>query len=112
MWCFVELLRKKRKAQSDGNKTLLATICIDLGDYYMRTGHYNAAIEEFITVADIYKQSGKIVDYGSANRMIGEAYMQIREFDKALEYQKIHLSKFVFNIMLGFCNIFMYRCCY
>lgn len=58
----------------------------------MRTGRYDFAIEEFVTVANIYKETEKIVDYGSANRRIGEAYMQIREFDKALEYQKIHLS--------------------
>lgn len=87
------MLRRKRKAQSEGNKNLLATICIDLGDYYLKTGHYASAIEEFITVADVYKETGRMVEYGSANRMIGEAYMQIREFDKALEYQQIHLGK-------------------
>lgn len=88
----LELLRRKKKALSDGNKSLLATICIDLGDYYMRTGRYNLAVDEFVTVADIYKEAGKRVEYGSANRMIGEAYMEMREFDKALDCQKIHLS--------------------
>lgn len=62
----------------------------------MRTGHYGLAIDEFVVVADIYKQEGKTVDYGSASRKIGEAYMEMREFDKALEYQKIHLSMKLF----------------
>lgn len=88
-----ELLRRKKKALSEGNKTLLATICIDLGDCYMRTGRYHSAVEEFVTVADIYKEAGKKVEYGSANRRIGEAYMEMREFDKALECQQIHLGK-------------------
>lgn len=88
----LELLRKKRRAHSEGNQILLATICIDLGEYYMKTGHYTSAVEEFVTVADVYQQLKRKVDYGSANRMIGEAYMQIREFDKALEYQRKHLG--------------------
>lgn len=72
----------------------------------MKTGHYASAIEEFVAVADIYKETGKRIDYASANRMIGEAYMQIREFDKALEYQQIHLGVFCFSLRRVFILFF------
>lgn len=76
----------------------------------MRTGHYTSAIEEFVVVADVYQQLDKKLDYGSANRMIGEAYMQIREFDKALKYQQIHLgvNQMMFVVLLLFVFV---RCC-
>lgn len=72
---------------------MLATACIDLGTYYFRTGKYESAIEEFLVVAKLYKETGQKMEYGSAHRMIGQAYTEIREFDKALEHQGIHLSE-------------------
>lgn len=93
----LEYLRRKRKALSEGNKKLLATTCIDLAELYMRQGRYDTAVDEFTLVADAYSSLGKEMDYGRANRMIGEAYMQLREFDKALSHQKIHLGKHAFE---------------
>lgn len=58
----------------------------------MQQGHYDSAVDEYTVVADAYESLGMKIDYARANRMIGEAYMQLREFDKALSHQKIHLG--------------------
>lgn len=71
----------------------MASICIDLADLYIQKGNYEDAIVEYSTVAEIYEALGKVIDYARANRMIGEAYAHLREFDQALHYQEIYLSR-------------------
>lgn len=94
----VELLKHKRKAVNIGNRTLTAAICIDLADLYFRENQYEDAIDEYVVVADIYKQKGQLLEYAKVNRMIGEAYTHLCYYDKALKHQQIHLSKNFYSI--------------
>lgn len=58
----------------------------------MKEGRYDSAIDEYTTVAETYNDLNNRLDYARANRMVGEAYMQMREFDKAIQHQQIYLG--------------------
>ncbi|CAG9836895.1 unnamed protein product [Diabrotica balteata] len=90
-----KLQKRKRKAQNEGNNRLLVSTCADLSDIYMKSGRFQQAIEEFETLAEIYKLEHNQIEYGKANRGIGEAYLGLHNFKKALEHQKIYLNKAV-----------------
>ncbi|KAF5303927.1 hypothetical protein FQA39_LY01712 [Lamprigera yunnana] len=87
-----KLTKRKIKAQRDGNKNALASVCIDLAQYYVDQCRYDDAIAEYEIVADAYKEMGKMLEFASANRGIGECYIKLQEYDKALEYQQIHMG--------------------
>lgn len=89
-----ELLNRKKKAVTEKNKDALASTSINLGEYYMRTNEYEEAIKQYKTVALVYKQTNKPMEYGTANRMIGEAYTHLQEYKMALSYQEIYLGIF------------------
>lgn len=63
-----------------------------MAELYFKEGQYENSINEYKTVADTYKKLGKQIDYARANRMIGEAYTHLQEYDKALKHQQIHLG--------------------
>ncbi|XP_050506966.1 tonsoku-like protein [Diabrotica virgifera virgifera] len=87
-----KLQKRKRKAQNEGNNRLLVSTCADLSDVYMKSGRFQQAIEEFKTLAEVYKLEHNQIEYGKANRAIGEAYLGLHNFKKALEHQKIYLN--------------------
>ncbi|KAB0796114.1 hypothetical protein PPYR_10175 [Photinus pyralis] len=87
-----KLIRRKHKALENGHQTTLASICIDLGEFYDQEERYEDAIAEFQIVADIYKEMGKLLDYGRVCRGIGEAYINLQDYEKALEYQQTYLG--------------------
>ncbi|XP_031348288.1 tonsoku-like protein [Photinus pyralis] len=87
-----KLIRRKHKALENGHQTTLASICIDLGEFYDQEERYEDAIAEFQIVADIYKEMGKLLDYGRVCRGIGEAYINLQDYEKALEYQQTYLE--------------------
>lgn len=87
-----ELLRKKTKATSEGNISLLISTCIDLAEYYFKNDNFESCIAEYKILAERYKELHNYIDYARANRRIGEAYMQIKEYNKALMYQEIYLQ--------------------
>lgn len=86
-----ELLKRKKKAISDNNKTLLITTCINLAEYYFTKCRYETAIAEYEIVAKEYEKMKDLIGYARCNRMIGEAYTHLRQYSKALKYQNIHL---------------------
>lgn len=77
---------------SDGNKQQLVAVCVDLAELYFKDGQYERCIDEYKIVADNYKKMKNLMDYGRANRMIGEAYTHLTDYDKALKHQQIHLG--------------------
>ncbi|KAK4876754.1 hypothetical protein RN001_009260 [Aquatica leii] len=87
-----KLLKRKRKADCNGDKNALASVCIDLAQMYIDQERYEDALKEYEIVAKVYKAMGKRLDFARANRGIGEAYVQLQEYDKALQYQQIYLD--------------------
>lgn len=64
-----------------------------MAELYTKEGRYNLAIEEYEVLSDIYKTENKLIEYAQANRAIGEAYLGMNNFEKALEHQRLYLSK-------------------
>ncbi|XP_018325905.1 tonsoku-like protein isoform X3 [Agrilus planipennis] len=86
------LLRKKHKAFKVGNQLMFASICTDLGDLYTNEAKYENAIEQYRDLAKTYEELQRRMDYAKANRMIGEAYMHLNQFEEALQCQNIYLG--------------------
>ncbi|XP_044760156.1 tonsoku-like protein isoform X2 [Coccinella septempunctata] len=87
-----KLLKKKRKAIEDKNEAGLCSACTDLANFYMKEERFNEAIKEFEILGQVYKKQKKMLDYATVNRGIGEAYMLMTNYEKAIEYQKIYLG--------------------
>ncbi|RVE50626.1 hypothetical protein evm_004750 [Chilo suppressalis] len=86
-----KLIRKKKKALNGSNRRVLAEACNDLASYYYKHNRYNDALEEYKLEAGICKELGLRLEWATCNRMIGEMYMLMAEFDKALKYEERHL---------------------
>jgi NF-kappa-B inhibitor-like protein 2 len=89
---FTELLQKKKKAEDDGNQQLLAEMCNKLANYYTNEAKYQSALSEFRQEAVIFKAIDKKMDFGRANRMIGEVYMLMGRYKDALKHEDIYLT--------------------
>ncbi|XP_041987217.1 tonsoku-like protein [Aricia agestis] len=87
-----KLLRKKKKALNGSNKRVLAEACNDLASFYYKNSRYSDALDEYRNEASICKELGLRLEWATCNRMIGEMYMLMAEFDKALKYEERHLS--------------------
>ncbi|XP_034831610.1 tonsoku-like protein [Maniola hyperantus] len=87
-----KLIRKKKKALNGSNKRAYAEACNDLASYYYKQTRYSDALDEYKNEASICKELGLRMEWGTCNRMIGEMYMLMAEFDKALKYEERHLS--------------------
>lgn len=85
-----ELLKRKKRA-SENDKVSLITACIKLAEYYFTSCQYDLAISEYDKVGVLYKSLKKLIDYAQCNRMIGEAYCHLKQYNKALKHQNIHL---------------------
>lgn len=86
-------MRKKQRAIIDNNTPQLAVACKNLGDWYHENQQYENALECYKEEANAYELLGKRLEKSKAHRMIGEMYMLLEKFDKALEHELVYLSK-------------------
>ncbi|CRK96563.1 CLUMA_CG009876, isoform A [Clunio marinus] len=88
-----KLIRKKERAEDENNQQMVAEMCHKLGDHYINESKFMDALKEFRQESIIWQSLDKKMEYGRANRMIGEVYMLLEQFDDALKfvnlYQKI-----------------------
>ncbi|XP_047026936.1 tonsoku-like protein [Helicoverpa zea] len=87
-----KLIRRKKKALNGSNRRVLAEAYNDLASFYYKHNRYNDALDEYKSEAAICKELGLRMEWGTCNRMIGEMYMLLAEFDKALKYEERHLA--------------------
>ncbi|KAH9638989.1 hypothetical protein HF086_000915 [Spodoptera exigua] len=87
-----KLIRRKKKALNSSNRRALAEAYNDLASFYYKHNRYSDALDEYKSEASIYKDLGLRLEWGTSNRMIGEMYMLLAEFDKALKYEERHLA--------------------
>ncbi|XP_026742058.1 tonsoku-like protein [Trichoplusia ni] len=87
-----KLIRRKKKALNGSNRRTLAEAYNDLATFYYKHNRYSDALDEYKNEAKICKELGLRMEWGTCNRMIGEMYMLLAEFDKALKYEERHLS--------------------
>ncbi|XP_053685200.1 tonsoku-like protein [Sabethes cyaneus] len=87
-----KLLRRKKKSSEAGNLQQLAEVCLRLGELYNDRGEYLKALNEFKLVAKAYNKLKMAMEVGRANRMVGEMFMLLGEYEKALQYETIYLD--------------------
>lgn len=85
-------MRKKHRALADNNKSQLALACHHLGDWYQENQEFENALNSYREEAAAYDDLGKPMERARAHRMIGEMYMLLENFEKALEHELIYLS--------------------
>lgn len=96
---FLELLRKKQRAINEKNTQQLAQICRKLGDMYGENQKHQDALEQYREEAKAYNNINMRLEAARANRMMGEMYMLLENFDEALKYGLKYLSKiFVYHL--------------
>lgn len=88
----LELLRRKEKAEDDNNPLQLADSCNKLGNFYVAKSDPTRALREFKEESSIYQDVGKKMDYGRANRMIGEVYIIMENYAEALKHEELFLK--------------------
>lgn len=85
-------INRKEKALAEGNRDQLAICCKHLGDHFNHQGKYQNAVSEYLQEAEIYNKMGKKLEMAKAQRMVGEMFMLLSEFDNAKEHIDIYLS--------------------
>lgn len=67
-------------------------MCNKLGSHYMNESKYQHAVGEFGQESNIYQALGKKMDYGRANRMLGEVYVLMGKYNEALKHEDLYLK--------------------
>lgn len=70
----------------------MADSCNKLGNFYVSKSDLTRALREFKEESSIYKDVGKKMDYGRANRMIGEVYILMENYAEALKHEELFLK--------------------
>lgn len=86
-------MRKKRRAIADRNKSHLAVACHNLGNLYQENQDYENALANYREEATAYEELQMRMEEARAHRMIGEMFMLLDDFEKALDHELIYLSK-------------------
>lgn len=93
-------MRRKKKALNGSNSRAFAEACNDLATFYYKHNRFSDALDEYKAEASVCKELGLQMEWGTCNRMIGEMFMLMAEFDKALKYEERHLGMFILVIYL------------
>lgn len=72
----------------------MAEICTELGDFHNKKSEYEKALSEYKHGASIYAELKMKLENARSHRMIGEMYMLLAEFEKALKHEEIYLSMY------------------
>lgn len=71
---------------------MIAEMCNKLGCHYMNDSKYQEALIEFRQESIVYQTLDKKMDFGRANRMIGEVYMLMEKYSEALKHEDIYMK--------------------
>lgn len=85
-------LRKKEKALMENNLENLYYACKELADIYVNQENYHQALSQYEQCKEAASRQGDDTRLGVANRMIGEMYCYLNDFENAIKHQKLHLK--------------------
>lgn len=85
-------LKKKEKALLENNYENLYYACKELADIYVNQEDYQQALSQYEQCEEAANRCGDEIRLGVANRMIGEMYCYLSEFENAIKHQKLHLK--------------------
>uniref|UniRef100_A0A2H8TJ11 Tonsoku-like protein n=1 Tax=Melanaphis sacchari TaxID=742174 RepID=A0A2H8TJ11_9HEMI len=85
-------LKKKEKALLEDNFENLYYACKELADIYVNKEDYQEALNQYEQCEEAANRCGDETRLGVANRMIGEMYCYLNDFQNAIKHQKLHLK--------------------
>ncbi|XP_014233563.1 tonsoku-like protein [Trichogramma pretiosum] len=85
------LLKKRKKAEKEGNVKLLVEVCRKLGDIYYDAKKFDLALEAYEKQLYACECEDDQLNCAKAHRMIGEVQAEVGNIEKALEHQKEYL---------------------
>jgi len=85
-------LKKKEKALLENNFENLYYACKELADIYVNQENYHQALSQYEQCEKAASKQGDDTRLGVANRMIGEMYCYLNDFENAIKHQKLHLK--------------------
>ncbi|KAJ8664786.1 hypothetical protein QAD02_006448 [Eretmocerus hayati] len=92
MCVFKALVRKRNKAQRDGNFQVLADVQKKLGDLYFDKKQHGDALKAYKGQLEACKNLNNRLNCAIAHRMIGEVYADLGRFKEALDHQNQYLE--------------------
>lgn len=87
-------MKRKQRAINEKNVQQLAQVCRKLGDMYAENQKYHDALDHYREETKAYGNLKMPLDAARANRMMGEMYMLLENFDEALKHGLNYLSEF------------------
>lgn len=85
-------LKKKERALLENNFENLYYACKELADIYVNQEDYQQALIQYEECEKAANRVGDDIRLGVANRMIGEMYCYLNDFENAIKHQKLHLK--------------------
>ncbi|VVC40748.1 Tetratricopeptide repeat,Tetratricopeptide repeat-containing domain,Tetratricopeptide-like helical [Cinara cedri] len=85
-------LKKKEKALLENNYENLFYACKELADIYVNQEDYQHALSQYEQCEEAANRCGDEIRLAVANRMIGEMYCYLNDFENAIKHQKVHLK--------------------
>jgi len=85
-------LKRKEKAMLENNFENLYYACKELADIYVNQEDYQQALSQYEHCKEAANRVGDDIRLGVANRMIGEMYSYLNDFENAIKHQKLHLQ--------------------
>lgn len=85
-------LKKKEKALMEDNFENLYYACKELADIYVNQENYQQALSQYEQCKEAANRQGDDTKLGVANRMVGEMFCYLNDFENAIKHQKFHLK--------------------
>lgn len=85
-------LKKKEKALLENNFENVYYSCKELADIYVNQEDYQQALSQYEQCEEAANKLNDDMKLAVANRMIGEMYCYLNDFENAIKHQKFHLK--------------------
>ncbi|XP_072110411.1 tonsoku-like protein isoform X1 [Mobula birostris] len=87
-----ELQRAKATAQRANKAKRLASICHQLGQILMKTGQFQAAIQEYEQELKVLVTRSDVIGRATTHRLIGDCYLELKSCDLSLKHYQQYLQ--------------------
>ncbi|XP_059827283.1 tonsoku-like protein [Hypanus sabinus] len=80
-----ELRRAKTTAQNANKAKRVAGICHQLGQILMKSGQFQAAIQEYEQELELLMTWSDVIGCATTHRLIGDCYLELKSCDSSLK---------------------------
>lgn len=81
-----------KRCNETGNKRLLASVMISLGNFHISTSNYSAALDTFSKTIKLYEGNPDSGGLSTVHANMGNAYFYLHDLEKSMYYYKVAIS--------------------